>query len=255
MLCFALLLGWRRELWRLVPAGVLVTASGVGLAAYYWWLTGSPLPNYGDHGSMRVPGGTILGLFGTLFDQQWGLLLYTPLYLLTVLGVIAMLHMQRRELGRCALVAVPYLLLVCSYSVWWAEWNPPGRYAVAILPLCAVPIAASLRVLRTAFGRTAACLLATISLLVCILGMWQPWLLYNHPTGKSRLLLLLGERLTHLYLPSLFPSLVQLVGSRDLALTVCWAALTCIVVTLLWAFGRPGNQPRDILFPDRKESS
>jgi hypothetical protein len=101
------------------------------------------------------------GAVALLFDQQWGLLIHSPVYLLAFVGLLAMLrsgrHAQHRQVGWLAFVGVPYLVLIAAFEHWGGLWCPPGRYLTPLLPLLALPLTHSLsalihsRVYRTVF--------------------------------------------------------------------------------------------------------
>ncbi len=139
--------------------------SGVAIAGYGLFLTGRPLLDL----RYRVGGvadafywpwksGADLRLFvsgamALLFDQQWGLLVHSPVYLLTFVGLLGMLRPDRkdehRQLVWLVFLSLPYLALICSYQHWGGLWCPPGRYLTPLLPLCALPLALSLRALAS----------------------------------------------------------------------------------------------------------
>src|SRR5439155_6950719 len=82
--------------------------------------------------------------FGQFFDRQMGLLIYAPLYLLAVVGMVAMFRSARRSDRRLllamALVSLPYLPLVTAFDQWSGVWSPPGRYLTPFAPLLAAPL-------------------------------------------------------------------------------------------------------------------
>lgn len=86
--------------------------------------------------------------FGLLFDRQMGLLTYAPIYLLSVVGVIAMWRLgraaDRRLLAAIALVILPYVGMLASFVYWHGIWGPPARYPTSLVPLLAAPLGMSL---------------------------------------------------------------------------------------------------------------
>lgn len=88
------------------------------------------------------------GALALLFDQQWGLLVHSPIYLLALAGLLAMPRAPRKEhsqLRWLAFLSLPYLVLIAAFKNWGGLWCPPGRYLVPLLPLLALPLAHSLR--------------------------------------------------------------------------------------------------------------
>ncbi len=91
------------------------------------------------------------GALALLFDQQWGLLVHSPVYVLGFVGLLAMLRRgdsaEREQMCWLGLLALPYLVLIAAFKHWGGLWCPPGRYLVPLVPLLALPLAHSLRVL------------------------------------------------------------------------------------------------------------
>ena len=151
---------------RAVSAAFLVVPlllSALAIGGYGHFLTGKWLPDirYRAGGSIDVfhwpwHGGRDLTLFvsgamALLFDQQWGLLVHSPVYLLGLVGLLAMLRSGRnaehRQLAWLAFLSVPYLVVISAFENWGGLWCPPGRYLIPLIPLFALPLARSLQVL------------------------------------------------------------------------------------------------------------
>src|SRR5580765_5669423 len=140
-----------------------VLLSILAIAAYGHFLTGGWLPDIhyrrggvGDEFHWPWNGGRDLvlaasGAMGLLFDQQWGLIVHSPVYVLTFVGLLAILRSRRRSdhrlLGWFALLSVPYFVVISSFNHWGGLWCPPGRYLLPLVPLFALPLARSLQVL------------------------------------------------------------------------------------------------------------
>jgi hypothetical protein len=77
------------------------------------------------------------GFGGLLFDQGFGLLATAP--------VLAVAFIGFARAGRLAVewlvVAIPYLLSVGTYPMWWAGYSGPARFLVPLLLPLAIPAA------------------------------------------------------------------------------------------------------------------
>ncbi len=86
--------------------------------------------------------------FGLLFDAQWGLLIYAPVYLLALVGGIALWRSARPADRRLLLVllacAAPYWFVITAYLGWNGVWCPPARYQATFVALAAAPLAMAL---------------------------------------------------------------------------------------------------------------
>ncbi len=249
---------WTRRLGSVALALGPVALSGVLLMSYYFWLYGSPLPNTQDHAGFFVPfvnaeGGLILGdplglglaLLGLFIDQQWGLLIYAPVFALAVVGLLALWQVpsKRATVGWLALVIVPYFLVVADYRVWWGEWCPPARYLATITPLLAAPLAQSLVMLaRSSAYKALYTVLAGLGVagmggLIAGLGD-RPGnnlpTFFNHPSGVASLFIWLEGRF-QINLINLVPGLVPWFGDHNrplpwMAVGACVALFAAIIV-------------------------
>ncbi|HLY66112.1 MAG TPA: hypothetical protein VKU60_11310 [Chloroflexota bacterium] len=213
-----------------IPPLLLPSLSAAALLDFYYYFYRSFLPNAQDHGGTSNLLGTLNGLAGLFLDQQWGLLVAAPVYLLALAAIIAValrwcLHAGFRARHSSAawylLVTVPYFLLIANYRLWWGEWCPPARYPVAILPLLALPLAimaARAPVLSLSLGIPLA--LASWAVMGCFLS--DPQLMYNQPTGQAELFGWLADR-TALDLTTLVPSFV-VPSSSAAGLATRWIA-------------------------------
>lgn len=90
--------------------------------------------------------------FALLLDRQTGLLIYAPFYLLSLIGIIAMVRSRRRSDRRLlfwiAAISLPYVAIIMSFVFWSGLWGPPARYMSAVVPLLCGPLAVSLLALE-----------------------------------------------------------------------------------------------------------
>lgn len=119
----------------------LATLSGALVARamlthYLWgtWLT-TPHARAGTwDGTMSIFGHRLAGL---LIDQEYGLLLYAPIF---VLAVFAWRDRRRHVLAAVILTGA-YLLPVTNVHGWTGGWSPPARFLVPIVPLLGLLVA------------------------------------------------------------------------------------------------------------------
>jgi hypothetical protein len=86
--------------------------------------------------------------YGMLFDRIFGLLPFAPVYLLAVVGIIAMFQSARRSdrrlLFAMSVTVLPYVAILMAFYYWNGLWNPPARFQTTLVPLLAAPLAFSL---------------------------------------------------------------------------------------------------------------
>jgi hypothetical protein len=79
------------------------------------------------------------GFGGLLFDQGFGLLATAPVLAVAFVGFAR----ARRLAVEWLVVAVPYLLAVGTYAMWWAGSSGPARFLVPLVLPLAIPAASA----------------------------------------------------------------------------------------------------------------
>ena len=131
------------------------------------------------------------GLLGLSFDQEYGLLPYSPIFAVSVLGAWAMVRRRdtRGYLIGVLLLIVPFLVSTTRLYMWWGGGSVPARFLVPILPLLAPMITVAIRDLRGSAARSAIALGLAYSVLAFVVVVARPgaWLMYNDRDGTGRL--------------------------------------------------------------------
>jgi hypothetical protein len=163
-----------------------------------------PEAPYGDYPAMFVLAKNIpRGLLGLMFDQKFGLLFYSPIYLFAIIGSWLLLRdAQLRWFGVLLLtIAALHVASTARLYMWWGGTSAPARFLVPILPCLAPMIAVSVAAIQRASSRAGAsasvwawpallmlCLIG--SQMVALAGIVMPGrlLLFSDSRGYSRLL-------------------------------------------------------------------
>ena len=137
-------LGDTRPVRALTAIFVLPAASAIGWFGYYYAIYGrfNPSVAYGHYTQMslgRVP----TGVLGLLFDQQYGLIVYAPVFAVGVAGLAVLARSHRRLALEWSAVVVPYTFVTAMYHMWWGGFSSPARFIGATLLLYALPLAAA----------------------------------------------------------------------------------------------------------------
>lgn len=169
---------------RPVVLGLLLPSllSALALAAYHFVLYGffDPRRVYGVRRELSL---ALLpeGLQGMLLDQEFGLLVYAPVFALAVPGLFALFRESRRAaLTTVALLGV-VLVTAGSWPMWRGGFNPPARFLLPVVPALALALAARL---RAGWGAGAA-LLAGWSLFTGLAGGAEPRLIHRDRDGTA----------------------------------------------------------------------
>ncbi len=214
---------------------VPLTASAALLLAHFESLFGqaSLSAAYGPGFSSDVSVAHIpWGASALLFDRQFGLLLFSPLALLSLSGVAALLR-RDRGLATTALAAAGVLLGTGGgFSMWWGGASAPARFLIGGMPVLLLLAGASWpgppdrqRILGATAGFGAGLL---------SLACMAPRVLHNRADGDSGLLRLLAPVLDA---DRFFPGFVRSADGPGLALF--WGLILVILILRprpgLWA--------------------
>jgi hypothetical protein len=153
----------------------------------------NPEAPYGGYARLYVLSANIpRSLLGLLFDQKFGLLVYSPVYSLAAIGCWLMLRSADRRgfVAALTLTAVALAVTNARLYMWWGGSSAPARFLVPILPLLAPMIAVAIHELRAVVGRgvLAACLLVSLVIACISVAVPDQSLLFSEPHGYSRLL-------------------------------------------------------------------
>lgn len=232
-----LVAGWLREpSWRRRLAGLLPpVCSAVALLTYYLAIYGKPFPSTEDHAGFNTPPEIVNAAFGLFLDEQWGLLIHAPIYLLTAVGLGVLWRTRRNDLLALLAVALPYLALVAFYRVWWGEWGPAARYLAPLAPLAIAPLAAWAAQVRRVVAVAAVGLLALPGFAIMAGFLAAPQLMYNQPDGFNALFSSWAASRGQVW-PKFFPSF-QTYAPSPLRVRELWSLWLAVLAALLCGLG------------------
>ena len=171
--------------------------------AFWGTLVSNPHARFaGWPGWEALIGGTTTRTIGLLADQEFGLLIYAPVYVAALWGARALMKTRRDVALSVFLTAGLYVaLIVCPLTNvhgWTGGWNPAARFLTPITPLLGLFVFAGLRVAPQAVIVTVVTLQVAISAYA-----WQhPKILWNDGDGRAGACEQLGDRVCA-YVPSL----------------------------------------------------
>jgi hypothetical protein len=202
------LASFRPYLLCLTPLAVLV--GGLEIYNLVVWHSLNPAPanaNVGN-GVFQIP--LHEGFLGTMLDRRFGLLPNFPIFALVLPGILLTLRRGLMQLHAVmAIVIVPYLLAICTFSAWWSGYAPPARYIAAVVPLFAYYVAVTLQRLHHWLAATLAALAGLGSYALAVVGDVVPRLRF-HPDPEANFLMVEMGRLIRWqfqqYLPNAFVS-------------------------------------------------
>jgi hypothetical protein len=176
--------------WRRVATFLIVPAISAGVwFGFFYSIYGtlSPLAPYGsdprDRSWRFVPG----GVMALLLDGQYGLLVYAPVLAVAIAGA-------RARVRAILVAALMYLAVVGIYWMWWGGLPAtPARFATAMLPLLAAPLALAWdRSDRTAREMWGLWLVLSIAIAAAVVAVGGGDLAWNYRDAQPRWLEWLG---------------------------------------------------------------
>ena len=218
------------------------------LSFYVMYGTPNPTMPYGYDGAGLDLSNIPRGVLGLLFDQEFGLLTYSPIYVMAGLGAWLMLRREETRWQTLGLLATgaAYLLTVTQVYMWWGGLSVPGRFLLPVLPLAAPMLAVAIHRCRGAGGRGVVGVLLLVSVGALAAAVYDPaaGLMFNERDGAARIVeAIQGTTGLTAALPTFVQPdwLVQLSGlSRWLLAGAIALGVASVVgrkpVTLRWAF-------------------
>ena len=173
----------QRPAWRLVATMASPSVvSALAIGAYHYALYGfvDPARVYGRRPELSL-GGLSEGLPGLLLDQEFGLLVYAPLFAFAVPGLVVLARERTREAVLVLALVGVVSLTAGAWPMWRGGFNPPARFLVPVLPALALALAAGL---KRVFGAPAA-LLVGWGLWTGLGGVARPELVHRDRDGSA----------------------------------------------------------------------
>jgi len=213
---FAIALADGTRRWRGVSITALclpVIASAGLLMAFNLHIYGTMVPRLGTaspafiEGLKRLPSlaTVVTGVVGWVFDQDRGLLVYAPVYIVSLPGMLLMFEHRRRDACLFFLPVIGLYLAMCRLG-YWTQWSIPVRWVVSVVPLLGVFIVYGVQRIGSRGFLGLGFALFLISLRTGWLLIREPQLIYAYRLhGGSGVLEAYGESL-HMHVGEYIPS-------------------------------------------------
>jgi hypothetical protein len=231
---------WPAQRQSVVQVASVVLPYALSLAAWFYFFNaywGVPLPQapYGAlvQTDLRY---LIFGGPGLLFDQEYGLLPYAPVYVFAATGFVAMWHADlasRRRAVEIVLVFGALLGTVGAFRIWWGGSASPGRPLASGLLLLMVPVAFAFRAAAAGTASRAAqhvLLWCSVGIAGILLYAQQGLLTANGRDGTSMLLEYLSPRWPAW---TVAPSFIHHEAVTAIVHSLAWIALATSAAFLL----------------------
>ena len=186
--------GWTQGFKQILALALPIGVSGAAWLFSFYRMYGvfDPEAPYGSYTRTFVLASNIpRGALGLLFDEKFGLLIYSPVYALAGAGAWIMLRDRAQRAYACQLliVIVAFLASTTRLYMWWGGSSAPARFLVPMIPLAApfmsVAIANANRVAARAL--VISTLVLSFAVAALTIGSSSKRLLYSDPHGVPAL--------------------------------------------------------------------
>lgn len=231
---------WSRVAW-LLTVPIISCAAWVA-SSYVMFGTWNPAATILGRTAPGALGTAPAGIFGLLFDQEFGLLPTSPVFALAPLG-LAPLQRRRLRLAVAGVTALTGVIATSSLWVWWGGDSAPARFLTVALPVAAAALGSAWaasgerrrRVLlfALALSVTATALMATVD------GGGH---VYNFPDGRGSIFEALSPAVNvAAALPSMFRPEATL--HSELPIVAIWIAAASLAGAAIawWPTSAPGG--------------
>ena len=238
---------------RMLALSVPIGLSLVGWAAFFVLIYGTidPQAPYGAYTAQFVRFGNLpRSLLGAFFDQKFGLLVYAPIYVVSVWGTWLLWREPSWRWTAVLTVALAGVFTLSSARLymWWGGASAPARFLVPVVPLLTPSLAIVFARLRRGMLAVHVWLALWVSLGITALSLtqWTPPLLFSSPHGVARLaeLLRAGSPLV-----SALPTFTEENWTTPAVRLALWFAVLAITALVaMWAGRRAARRPGASVF-------
>jgi hypothetical protein len=146
------------------------------LTLYHYYIFGNPFYEK----SAQIFSSILVGIPGQFLDQQFGLFIYSPVYIFLPMGIALIFKARRGEFFWLSLLFLSLYLPNSAYRQWYGGWSPAGRFLLPLMPILLILLSNAFITLRSLSFRVLFFLLVLIGVINGQLLIKYPYLIYHH---------------------------------------------------------------------------
>lgn len=204
---------------------------GSALMLYQYLAFGDPLRTPQPF----IAGNIVNGILGLMLDRYYGLFTYTPVAILSMLGIA---EYYRRSRTAFAVTTSSFLGLYLTASYWidWnGGWSYPARLIMPVIPLMALPTAFAIRrFIEKLWFRSFLLLTTTLSFIINFSITWIRGLGVGKGISKQKVFNYFFAWFTknlHIDISALFPDFNEPLLTSNWVWIICLLGVSFIVIT------------------------
>ena len=189
-------------------------------------------------------------ILGMIFDQELGLLVFSPFYIFSFIGFVFMFRKHKKALVLVAMLLIwnVIVLTVAKGSNWFGGWAAPLRYMVCVIPVLGVPLAFAIKRLKGYFFNTLLTVFVGWSIFVSIFMTFNPYYMYGKWNGTNNLLWLI-KKYVHVNFARFLPSSFILGDFYKLSYEWIAVILTVLLIVYLASNRHVSNVGQYWIYP------
>ena len=221
----------RKEIKKILSFAVVQAASLAALFFYNMYFYGVLIPKQGkgELTTMEMFGFNLPAILGNFFDQEFGLLFYTPVFGLAAAGAWIMLKRDKKTVLYLSSFFLPYFILIASWAneIWFGGNGVSSRFLTPVVCVFSVFICELIFFSPRGFAGKILKISVFWSFLMTLSLFVIPWFRWNKGFGENWLLKFMSEG-TGVNFSGFFPSLTR-ASTNDYILAVIGAAVFIVI--------------------------
>jgi hypothetical protein len=165
----------------------------------------------------------IAGMAGILFDQEFGLFFFTPVFSLMFAGAVLMFKRDKKTFYYIIAMFIPLFILVTAWIDWRGGGGSGPRFLVPVILTVSLLTAEVLNACDNAEKKKVFYILAGIGLVISAVIFLVPWFRWNKGLGENWIFKFLPAA-GNFEVSSLFPAIWAKSAGWQIK-TIIWAAI------------------------------
>lgn len=139
---------------------------------------------------------------GILFDQEFGLFFYTPIFILVPAGYYFLYKTRKQIFYTLLFIFLPFLIFICSWD-WRGGGGSSPRFLLPLIYTLIIPVAA---IYNTCKDKVLLYVLSVVGFFISYIILLIPWFRWNKGNGENWILKIMSTFI-NIDLTKIFPSI------------------------------------------------
>jgi hypothetical protein len=222
---------YRKEMKSIISFGAIQIFSLMTYILFNMKVYGTPFIKYaGGNQSFfeNFNGANILSaLAGILYDQEFGIFTYTPVFAIMFAGAYLLHKYNRKTFYELLIVFVPYFAMILAWVDWRGGGGASPRFLVPLIFVFSFLTAAVIDRIQDRTARITFWFMTLSGFFMSAFIFFIPWFRWNKGFGENWVFMFIS-RMTHVPFSKLFPSLWRPDSHTVFVLSI-WIIITFLI--------------------------